>query len=88
MPKGFQFPPGQIDAPDIWAPLQIDPANPGDRGSHYLSALARLKPGVTPAQSEAELTSLVKRWKEFGSGDHGFDPTGHTLLSFGLQDGA
>ncbi|MDB6040849.1 MAG: hypothetical protein JWM99_4690, partial [Verrucomicrobiales bacterium] len=86
MPKGFHFPPGEIDAPEIWTQLQLDPANPGERGNHGLSVLARLKPGVTQAQSDAELASLVKRWKEFGASDHGFDPVGHTLLSFGLQD--
>jgi predicted permease len=86
MPRGFQFPPGPVDAPDVWTPLQIDPANPGGRGSHDLSVIARLKTGVTRDRNQAELSGLVKRWKEFGATDHGFDPSEHTVLSFGLQD--
>src|SRR5579863_8901323 len=47
MPAGFQFPPGEPDPPDIWAPAQIDPAKPGSPYSHYLSVAASLKPGVS-----------------------------------------
>jgi predicted permease len=86
MPRGFQFPPGRADAPEVWTPMQIDPANPAERGSHGLSVMARLKAGVAKEQNQAELSGLVKRWKEFGAADHGFDPSGHTLLSFGLHD--
>src|SRR6476619_8432698 len=25
MPKGFAFPPGELDPPELWAPVQIDP---------------------------------------------------------------
>ncbi len=39
MPRGFEFPPGQVDPPQVWSPLQIDPAKPGGRGSHYLYLL-------------------------------------------------
>ena len=46
MPKGFQFPPGEIDPAEAWSPLQIDPANPGQRSSHFLYLLGRLKTGV------------------------------------------
>src|SRR5438045_372992 len=47
MPKGFAFPPGELDPPELWVPVQIDPAKPGGRGSHFLSLLALLKPGVS-----------------------------------------
>jgi putative ABC transport system permease protein len=33
MPKGFQFPPGEQDPPELWVPLQLDPANPGGAGA-------------------------------------------------------
>jgi putative ABC transport system permease protein len=55
MPKGFAFPPGEIDPPEVWTALQLDPAKPGGRGSHYLYLLGRLKPNVSAQQAQAEL---------------------------------
>ncbi|MBI5087265.1 MAG: ABC transporter permease, partial [Acidobacteria bacterium] len=34
MPAGFQFPPGETEPPELWTPLQLDPARPGGRGGH------------------------------------------------------
>src|SRR5215467_11527334 len=91
MPKDFAFPPGEIDPPVVWTALQIDPARPGGRGSHFLYLLGRLKPNVTAQQAQAELESLVKYWGGTGSDDamtdkaHHFDPRNHTLVSFPFQ---
>ncbi|HEY6291530.1 MAG TPA: ABC transporter permease [Terriglobia bacterium] len=87
MPKDFHFPPGEVDPPEVWVPLQLDPAKPGDRGSHNFYLLGRLKPGVTPPQAQAEFASLVRAWGERGSAkDHHFDPKNHTIVSYPLQD--
>jgi putative ABC transport system permease protein len=87
MPTGFRFPPGEVDPPDVWTPLQFNPADPGERASHSFWLLGRLKPEVTPAQAQAELTSLVKHLAATGSaGGHQFDPANHTLVGYGLQD--
>ncbi len=87
MPKDFRFPPGEVDAPEVWAPFQINPARPGDRGSHSLSVLGRVKPGVTFAQAQAELNSLTKFWRETAApSTHAFNPENHTLVSYGFQD--
>src|SRR5205823_10840087 len=53
MPRGFAFPPGELDPPELWVPLQIDPAKPGGRGSHYVNVLALLKAGTGTAQAKA-----------------------------------
>ena len=85
MPPSFIFPPGEADVPDIWVPLQIDPANLGDRSSHNLSVLGRLKPGVTLHQAQAEFDSLVEQWGRTGSGHH-FDPKDHTLVTYDFHE--
>lgn len=42
MSREFRFPPGELDASDVWTPLQIDSAHPGDPTNHTLSVLGRL----------------------------------------------
>ena len=86
MPRGFAFPPGEIDPPEVWTALQIDPAKPGGRGSHFLYLLGRLKPNVSPQQAQAEFEALVKYQGENGSAkEHHFRPDGHTIVSYPLQ---
>src|SRR5579885_1226624 len=57
MPAGFTFPQGV----DLWVPLQatMNPRGLENRGAVYLQAVGRLKPGVTPAQAEAELNTII-----------------------------
>ncbi len=87
MPAGFRFPPGEVDAPQIWIPLQIDPAKPGGRGSHYLYLLGRLKPGIAAAQAQGELERLVEAYGRLDTPhQHHFSPEKHTLVSAGLQE--
>ena len=58
MPAAFQFPPGESDPPKVWTPLQLDPASK-NRGGHNYYLLGRLKPGVSPAAAQGELSALV-----------------------------
>ena len=65
MPAGFQFPIAS-DAHDLWVTLsrkaEVDgpKATPitAQRGAHFLGAIARLKDGVTLAQTNGELASI------------------------------
>jgi len=43
---------------EIWRPLDLK-AQTGSRGSHYLRALGRLKPGVSFEQAQAEMTGIA-----------------------------
>src|ERR1051325_5142287 len=90
MPKGFTFPPGEVDPPEVWTALQLGPPNDNQRGSHFLYLLGRLKPNVTLQQAQAEFDSLVKYWGQTGSAKvHHFDPANvplnHTVVSYPLQ---
>jgi predicted permease len=86
MPASFQFPPGESDPAKVWTPVQLDPVNPGGRGSHNWYLLGRLKPGVTAPQAQSELVSLVQSYGEHKAPKtHSFDPKNHTLVSYPLQ---
>ena len=87
MPKSFAFPPGEVDSPELWSPVQIDPANPGGRGSHFLSIVARLAPGRSLPQAREEMDAMVKRSGEIHNMKfHGFDPKKHPIVMAGFQD--
>ena len=54
MPKGFQFP----EVAEAWGPLALT-TKIYTRTDHGLSAIARLKPGVTLDQAQAEMTNIA-----------------------------
>jgi putative ABC transport system permease protein len=86
MPASFAFPPGSNDQVDLVVPFQFDPANPGSRGSHYLSVIGRLKPGVTTEQAQSEMTSLMAGWKSEGRSQHLLNPERHPVVMLGLHE--
>jgi putative ABC transport system permease protein len=55
MPRGIAFP----DNSEVWLPIQLGPRDFSLRDTHYLRVFARLKPGVTPAQAQREMTTLA-----------------------------
>jgi predicted permease len=71
MPAAFWF--HTNDAP-LWMPLAVDPASPFHRAASAL-ALARLRAGVTPAQAQAELRTLVDPMRDAFAydADYGLD---------------
>jgi len=86
MPAGFTFPPGSNDQVDLVVPFQFDPANPGNRGSHFLSVIGRLKPGVTTEQAMSEMTSLMAGWKSESRAQHLLNPPNHPVIMLGLHE--
>lgn len=65
MPASFVFPRFPRDA-ELWVPLSGDPV-PGRRyspGTRYLNVVARLKPGATLTQTEAEMEAIARRIEE------------------------
>src|SRR5262245_18386797 len=48
--------------PQAWVPISCQSAFvAGSRGSHFTDALAKLKPGVTVAQAQAEMNTIAER---------------------------
>ena len=72
MPPGFSFPHAN-EMPDcftfapsvqLWVPLALDQGPQKRNESDELAAIARLRPGVTVAQAQAELNQLVPRLEQ------------------------
>ena len=55
----FRFPPAQ--SADVMMPLGWTERTWGQRGNHFASAIARLKPGVTVAAAQADLQAIADR---------------------------
>jgi putative ABC transport system permease protein len=64
MPRAFQFP-IQNEPVEFWTTVAVDRegADPitNERGAHYMNVIARLKPGVTKEQAQAEMTAISGR---------------------------
>ncbi len=81
MPPGTEHPGNDYhavpygDSVDAWWPFTFD-GDPNQRGPHYMEVIGRLKPGVTPAQAQAEMNTLVQ---EVGH-EHGGYESWHMLV--------
>ena len=58
MPASFQF--FEKDA-RLWVPIALDPENWANRGGHYLTVVARLRPGVSLSQAQADMQAIMRR---------------------------
>ncbi|HWS54265.1 MAG TPA: ABC transporter permease [Pyrinomonadaceae bacterium] len=58
MPRGFQLRWAGVDA---WSPAALTPEQLADRQGHYLEVVARLRPGVTPEQADADIKAITAR---------------------------
>ncbi|HEU4832836.1 MAG TPA: ABC transporter permease [Pyrinomonadaceae bacterium] len=58
MPASFQF-----FAKDVrlWVPIALDQEDWANRGGHYLTVVARLKPGVSVTQAQADMNAVMRR---------------------------
>ncbi|HEU0176553.1 MAG TPA: ABC transporter permease [Blastocatellia bacterium] len=59
-PAGFQFP---DDETELWKPIAFsaEQLSENERGSRYLSVIARMKPGVTIGRAQADIAALAQR---------------------------
>ncbi|MEN3330906.1 MAG: hypothetical protein V7641_271 [Blastocatellia bacterium] len=82
MPAGFEFPKwlepvGSKNATkaELWTPLSLNNEDANKRGARYLSAIARLKPGVTAAQAQAALVPIAQDLQEKYQENQGYSVT-------------
>lgn len=61
MPARFQFPSKDDEA---WVPIAFTPQETASRNRHYLEVVARLKPGVTLAQAQTEMSTIATRLQQ------------------------
>ena len=57
LPDGFDDP--LESGVDVWVPLNLQPGGPNSFDNYYLSTIARLRPGATLEQAQAELATLA-----------------------------
>ena len=67
MPASFEFP-IQNDPVELWTTIAGDAAGKepvtNQRGAHFLRAIGRLKPNVTPEQAQSDLTAIAARLEQ------------------------
>src|SRR5690349_9119141 len=67
MPASFEFP-IQNEPVELWTTIAADASGKdpitGQRGAHFLRAIGRLKPNVTPEQAQSELTAIGSRLEQ------------------------
>lgn len=69
MPPDYAFPTPQTDA---WVPDRLNPASE-NFGGHHITAIARLRPGVTVQSAITDAESLIARFSEIGYGPQWFE---------------
>jgi putative ABC transport system permease protein len=61
MPQSFQFPSPEFE---LWVPIAFTQQEAASRGRHYLQVVARLKPGVSFEQAQAEMSTIAARLQQ------------------------
>jgi predicted permease len=61
MPSHFRFPSREVD---LWVPIAFTQQEAASRGRHYLQVVARLKPGVSLQQAQAEMNGIATRLQQ------------------------
>ena len=83
MPPKFDINDSHVEA---WIPMQLDPANPGGRSSHFLYLVGRLAGGVSMERANAELGPMLTQWNERVGGGHTPSPDNHFINLKPLQE--
>jgi len=58
MPASFQFFEKDVR---LWVPIALDQEDWANRGGHFLTVVARLKPGISLSQAQADMNAIMHR---------------------------
>ena len=83
MPETLRFPSRETE---MWVPFVFTPDERRTFGSHFMSAVARLKPGVTREAAVDDMQSVSRRLVEFNQGSAGWDVLLFDLHEFVVDD--
>ena len=83
MPPGYDVHDQKIQ---VWLPLTLDPAKPGNRGGHFLYLVGRLKQGVTLTQARADVETMLQEWETLNPGTHVPNLETHRIRLDSLQE--
>ena len=80
MPPGFEYPhstdlaygESRYKTTQVWIPLALTPPQMADRDNSRGNAVARLKPGVSIAQAQAEMAAIMTRLDKLHPEAHGW----------------
>ena len=61
MPADFQF---HTQADELWVPIAFSQEEQQNRSAHFLDVMARLKPGVTLSQAQADMSTIAARLQQ------------------------
>ena len=88
MPAGFAYP----DQAEAWGPLAFSPddLSENSRGNHGLEVLGRIKPGLSPAQVQADTDrvarTMIEQHRSYPYEKYGFGVILHPLLEETVGD--
>lgn len=82
MPPGFQFP---DVSHDVWAPIAFNADDQG-RDSQSFGVVARLKPGVTLEQAQAEMDAMGRRMEREFAENRGWTIWVQPMKDFAIQE--
>jgi putative ABC transport system permease protein len=80
LPAGFHLP--LMGAANLWMPLALSEAQLGNRGSHYLRVIARVRSGITLAKASGYLNTVARRLEE----SYPASNTGRIIQMVSLKD--
>ncbi len=60
MPQTFRFGGGD-EVTELWTPMAFTAKDAENHGGHYVAAIGKLKPGITPDQASTEMSTIAGR---------------------------